>query len=79
MDKSKKNEINNIFSESSKYYNDEYNTLLNSNNNKMDINDLSNTNNMKLSARQNNNNNIINDVEFQKMKFSKKAAYSMAN
>ncbi len=80
MDKSKKNEINNIFCESSKYYNEEYNTLFN-NNNKMNINDLNNTNNKKLSERQNNNDvkKKENNIEFQKMKFCKKAAYSMVN
>lgn len=80
MDKSKKNEINNIFCESSKYYDEEYNTLFN-NNNKMNINDLNNTNNKKLSERQNNNDvkKKENNIEFQKMKFCKKAAYSMVN
>ena len=72
---------NNIFIDSSKYNSEEYNTLLSSNN-KMDINDLSNTNNKKISMRIDKNNynyNIERDIDFQKNNFSKRAAYSMLN
>ena len=72
---------NNIFIDSSKYNSEEYNTLLSSNN-KMDINDLSNTNNKKISMRMDKNNynyNIERDIDFQKNNFSKRAAYSMLN
>ena len=79
MEQSKKKE-NNIFIDTLKYNNDEYNTLLSSNN-KMDINDLSSANNKKISMRINDNNNynIERDNDFQKNKFSKRAAYSMFN
>ena len=73
---------NNIFIDSSKYNSEEYNTLLSSNN-KMDINDLSNTNNKKISMRINDKNNynynIERDIDFQKNNFSKRAVYSMLN
>ena len=81
MEQSKRNE-NNIFNESSKY-NEDVNTLINSNNYRMDIADLNNTNNKKSSGRRkqksNDRINNINSENFQNNNFSKKAAYSVLN
>ena len=77
MEESKKNEINK-FIDSSKYNNEDFNTL--NSNIKMDINDLSNTNNKKISMRIKDKNICSEkDINFQKNKFSKRAEYSMPN
>lgn len=71
---------NNILCESLKYNNDDYNTLLCSNNNKMEINDLGNANNNKFCKKNKNNRKKVDkDNDFGKNIFSKKAAKSMVN
>ena len=80
MEQSKKND-NNLF-QTSKFNNEDYNTLLNSYN-KMDINDLTNTNNKKNTIIEKDNNNYQisynNQENMSKHLFPKKAAYSMFN